>query len=420
MADSERSPRAGLSKRGQQLVEASPTPEYLRAHFERNELLYDAVARPDGYIPLCVAENALVFDVLRAKMDQCRDVTAPWLGYQSMTGAPRFKEQLARFMSRKILGREVRPEHVAALAGAGSVLEILFHAIADAGDAVLVPTPSYAGFWLDLETRDEISILPVHTTSGEGFRLTTARLEQAMAASTRPVRALLFTSPNNPLGTVYAPSELEEILRFGERAGLHVVFDEIYALSVFGATPFRSVASLRPSLGPNVHIVWAFSKDFAASGLRCGALVTENLDLLAAVDALAYWACVSGDTQFLLGEMVSDDLWVDHYASTMQARLGEAYRAITARLEAAGIPYVPSEAGFFFLLDLRARLDAPTWAAEDALWRRLLEQANVNLTPGSACRIGEPGFMRLCFAGVPPATAAVGVDRLARALRPRA
>lgn len=398
-------------------MERSPTPEYLRAHFERNQLPFDAAARPDGYIPLCVAENALVFDLLRAKMDECREVTAPWLGYQSMTGAPRFKEQLARFMSRKILGREVRPEHVAALAGAGSVLEIVFHALADAGDAVLVPTPSYAGFWLDLETRDELSIVPVHTSSREGFRLTPEKLEGAMAASNRPVRALLFTSPNNPLGTVYAPGELDEILRFAERAGIHVVFDEIYALSVFGPTPFRSVASLRPSLGPNVHIVWAFSKDFAASGLRCGTLVTENQDLLVAVDALAYWACVSGDTQFLLGEMISDDPWVDRYASIMPQRLGEAYRAVTEHLQAAGIPCVPSEAGFFFLVDLRAHLEAPTWAAEDALWRRLLEQANVNLTPGSACRIGEPGFMRLCFASVPPSTAAVGVDRLARALR---
>lgn len=416
MDESGTSPRVGLSRRGQRLVDSSPTPEYLRAHFERNDRLYDAATRPDGYIPFCVAENALVFDLLRARMDDCREVTAPWLSYQSMTGAPIFKEHLARFMSRSLLGREVRPEHVAALAGAGSVLEILFHAIADAGDGVLVPTPSYAGFWLDLETRDEISIVPVHTSSGEGFRLTIERLEEAMAASTRPVRALLFTSPNNPLGTVYTPAQLEEILRFAERARIHVVFDEIYALSVFGPRPFRSVATLRPSLGPNVHIVWAFSKDFAASGLRCGTLVTENADLLAAVDALAYWACVSGDTQFLLGQMISDDAWVDRYASTMRQRLGDAYRGITARLEAAGIPYVSSEAGFFFLVDLRGYLDAPTWAAEDALWRRLLEQTNVNLTPGSACRIGEPGFMRLCFAGVPPATGAVGVDRLARAL----
>ena len=410
---------SSLSGRGQRLVDAPTTPEYFRVHSERSDAPYDGAARPEGYIPFCVAENALVFDLLRSKMDACRNVSAPWLGYQSMTGAPDFKAKLARFMSRKILGREIAPLHVAALAGAGSVLEILFHALADAGDAVLVPTPSYAGFWGDLETRDEISILPVHTTSEEGFRLTPERLEQALRESKRRVRALLFTSPNNPLGTVYREEELEAILRFSERAGIHVVFDEIYALSVFGRTPFTSVAKLRPALGDFVHIVWAFSKDFAASGLRCGTLVTENRDLLAAVEGLAYWAAVSGDTQFLLGEMISDEAWVDTYASVMPQRLGEVYRDITARLDAASIPYIPSEAGFFFLLDLRRYLSAPTWEAEDALWRKLLDETNVNLTPGSACRIVEPGFMRLCFAGVPRETGAVGVDRIARALSGR-
>ena len=410
---------SSLSTRGRRLVDAPTTPEYFRVHSERSQAPYDAATRPEGYIPFCVAENALVFDLLRSKMDASRNVTAPWLGYQSMTGAPEFKEKLARFMSRKILGREIAPEQVAALAGAGSVLEILFHALADAGDAVLVPTPSYAGFWGDLETRDEISILPVHTTSEEGFRLTIEKLERALAESKRPVRALLFTSPNNPLGTVYGKEELEEILRFSERAGIHVVFDEIYALSVFGQTPFTSVATLRSSLGDRVHIVWAFSKDFAASGLRCGTLVTENRDLMAAVEGLAYWAAVSGDTQFMLGEMISDDAWVDTYATVMPRRLGEAYRSIVAGLEAASIPCIPSEAGFFLLLDLRGCLEAPTWEAEDELWRRILAEANVNLTPGSACRIGKPGFMRLCFAGVTKETGAVGVHRIARALSGR-
>ncbi len=400
-------------------MDASPTPEYFRVHGDRSAQPYHATARPDGYIPFCVAENALVFDLLRAKMDESRDVTAPWLGYQSMTGAAEFKRKLARFMSRKVLGREIQPEQVAALAGAGSVLEILFHALADPGDAVLVPTPSYAGFWLDLETRDEISIIPVHTTPDEGFRLTPEKLERAMAESTRPVRALLFTTPNNPLGTVYRPGELEEILRFAEHAGIHVVFDEIYALSVFGPTPFTSVAALRPSLGERIHIVWAFSKDFGASGLRCGTLISENRDVMSAVEALAYWACVSGDTQFMLGEMISDDAWVDAYAAAMPSRLRDAYRAITSRLDHAGIPYLASESGFFLIVDLRRYLSAPTWEAEDTLWRRILDQTNVNLTPGSACRIVEPGFMRLCFAAVAKETGATGVERIARVLSRR-
>ena len=125
-------------------------------------------------------------------------------------------------------------EQVAVLAGAGSVLEILFHALADPGDGVLVPTPSYAGFWPDLETRDELSIVPVHCPSDDGFRITVGRLEQARRAAGRPVRALLFTSPSNPMGTVFEPADLAGVLAWAEEVGIHVVFDEVYALSVFG------------------------------------------------------------------------------------------------------------------------------------------------------------------------------------------
>jgi 1-aminocyclopropane-1-carboxylate synthase len=58
-----------------------------------------------------------------------------------------------------------------------------------------------------------------------------------------------------------------------------------------------------------------------------------------------------------------------------------------------------------------------TWEEERALWRRLLDEINVNLTPGAACRIAEPGFMRLCFASVPSDTAVHAVGRMGAVLR---
>ncbi len=398
-----------LSLRGERLLADQAMPEYLQEHFRR--------AGDPGYIPLCVAENRLVWDLLAPKVTAPREVPPAALGYDAMVGSRSFRQRLARFMARTFLGRELAPEQVAVLAGAGSVLETLFYALGDPGDGVLVPTPSYAGFWLDLETRDGLRIVPVHRSPDDGFRLTPERLDRALAGAGRPVRALLVTSPDNPLGTVLSRDELETVLSWAEAAGLHVVLDEVYALSVFGERPFTSVARLRPSLGERVHIVWAFSKDFAASGLRCGVLASENQRVLAAVDGLAYWACCSGDTQVLLGEMVADDGWADRYLAAMQARLGAAYRAVAGELRAGGVPFFPAEAGFFVLVDLRGFLPEPTWEAEHALWRRLLDRAGVNLTPGAALRADRPGFARLCFASVPPEVAGAGVRRLVEVLR---
>ncbi len=385
--------------------------EYLVAHFERVDDLWSP-ANPDGYIPMAIAENKLVWDLLEPRLTAPRAVPQSALEYDDMIGSRRLRSQVAAFVGERIVGRMVAPEQVAVLGGSGSVLELLFYAIADPGESVLVPTPSYTGFWADLETRNELHIVPVHATSGDGFALSIDHFEAAYAAAPTPVRALLYTSPSNPLGRVYSAGELEEVLGWAESKGIHLVLDELFALSVFGETSFVSGTSLRPVLGEQVHLVWAVSKDLAASGLRCGVLVTENQAVMQAVDGLAYWACVSGDTQHLVGELLSDREWMDGFLAENRRRLGAAYRAATETLADAGIPFLPADAGFFFLIDVRPFLPEVTWEAEEELWRRILEEANVNLTPGAACRNGEPGFMRLVFAAAPPAAVREAVGRL--------
>lgn len=406
----------GLSKRGQALVDQPTMPPYLLEHFPRSAAPYHATDRPDGYIPLCIAENRLVWDLLEPKVNAPRDVPASALGYDDMVGSLGMREDLASFLGRHVFGREVAPEQLAVLNGAGTVLEVLFYLLADPNEGVLVPTPSYAGFWMDLETRDELRIVPVHARA-EDRQITVADLDAAVASSDVPIRALLFTSPNNPLGTVYDRASLEPLIAWAEARAIHVVFDELYALSVFGEAPFVSVAQMRASLGPYVHVVWAFSKDFAASGLRVGVLFSENESLHTAVNGLAYWAACSGDSLHLLRSWLTDEPWLESYLGGMRTRLGNAYATVTEALTQAGIPYVPGGAGFFLLVDLRAFLEAPTFDAEDTLWRRLLDEANINLTPGRALRSIEPGLFRLCFASVDAATLEVALDRLVHALR---
>ena len=405
-----------LSLRGQDLLAGPSIPEYLLRHSDCLSDPYDPHTNPDGYIGLCEAENRLVAEMVAERLDRVPTVPPSTLFYDNMTGSARFREQLARFMSRSFLGRDFDPQQISVLAGAGSVLDFLFQALGDPGDGVLVPTPSYAGFWMDLELRARLSIVPVHRFIDDDFRLTPEMLDRALAEAERPIKALLFTSPDNPLGTVPSPEEMSQVLAWSEDRDLHLVFDEIYALSVFGESTFTSCAELLPSLGERVHIVWAFSKDFGASGLRCGVLVSENEAVNAAVDTLAYWACCSGHTQYLLGEMISDETWVDSYIGSMRDLLGGAYARLTATLDAGGIRYHPAEAGVFVLLDLRSHLAEPTWEAEHELWLKILEQARVNLTPGAACRVGEPGFFRLCYAGQATETVEIGVRRIVKLL----
>ncbi len=155
-----------LSARGQQLLAAPPMPEYLTAHFLQGASdPFHPQSNPDGYIGLCVAENRLMWDVLEPRVRASRDVPETALAYDAMIGSNGFRESLANFLSERLLGRTIAAQNIAVLAGAGSVLEILFYTLADPGDAVLIPTPSYAGFWLDLQVRDELVVVPVHGAS---------------------------------------------------------------------------------------------------------------------------------------------------------------------------------------------------------------------------------------------------------------
>lgn len=371
--------------------------------------------RVDGFVDMSTAENALVWDLLEPQVSKARSVPASAARYGDTRGSALFRAAVADLVARTFVNRPVDPDSICALAGAGAVLEAVFHALCDPGDGVLVATPGYAGFWMDLETRDEAVIVPVPTQWEDGFRITPDALDRACAASTRPIRALLLCSPDNPTGRVLDASELADLVEWCRSRGVHLVSDEVYALSVHDGSPFTSVANVT-ELGDDVHIVWAISKDFAVSGFRCGVLVTENDRLQRVVAGQAIWSGVSGRTQHLFAELLSDRDWTDRYLTEMRRRLADAHAVATTALTARDIRHLSGQAGFFVMVDLTAHLEEPTFTAERDLWRRMVDEG-VNLTPGADCRSSVPGWFRMCFAATPVESLAVGVDRIAAAVR---
>lgn len=240
--------------------------------------------------------------------------------------------------------------------------------------------------------------MPVPTSSSDGFRLTPEALERAASNAAIPISALLLTNPDNPTGRLMSSGDLAACIRWGQARGIHVIVNGVYALSTRPDRATEPVQSIIGDVGEDIHEIWAFSKDFSVSGLRAGVLVSSNADVREAVSEVSHWSVVSGDTQHLLAEMLSDEAWVARYLAAMRSRLQTSYQAAASTLDAAHIPYVDADAGLFLLADFRRFMDEPTWSGEERLWRRVLDEANVNLTPGSACHIGEPGFMRICFA----------------------
>ncbi|PNH00043.1 1-aminocyclopropane-1-carboxylate synthase-like protein 1 [Tetrabaena socialis] len=91
--------------------------------------------------------------------------------------------------------------------------------------------------------------------------------------------------------------------------------------------PYCPLAPLpRPELIPElVHVVWGMSKDFCASGLRCGCLHSRNPQLLQAFDNLGYFCAVPNPIQTALAAALEDGEWLAAFLRTNTERLRGAY-----------------------------------------------------------------------------------------------
>lgn len=198
------------------------------------------------------------------------------------------------------------------------------------------------------------------------------------------------------------------------------------------------------------------SKDLCASGLRLGCLHSRNAALNQALVNLAYFCLPSSAVQWAFARLLGDGAWLAGFVAENARRLRASYEALTGALDAlaaarggdgggsgcdgadgsangsggggghvngsaAAAPppvplrYTPARAAMFLWLDCRAALRAPTWDEEAALWRRMVDDKKLLLTPGQACHAAEPGFFRICWAWMPAEALPVAVARIAAA-----
>uniref|UniRef100_A0A383VMM0 Aminotransferase class I/classII large domain-containing protein n=1 Tax=Tetradesmus obliquus TaxID=3088 RepID=A0A383VMM0_TETOB len=387
---------------------------------------------PDGYIALAVAENRLTTELVQQGLQAHGGFPAAMLYYQDMRGIPELRQAIAGMLQDSFMqGVQIDPQHLSVLAGVGAVLDLLFQCIAEPGDGVLIPAPYYPAFDNDLRVRNQVTTLPVHLDSQQqDFAAALDAAAEAAAAAGHPVSALMFTHPSNPQGTLFSRQQLASMMQWCLRRKVHCISDEVYANSVFDESQqFVSAAHLLQQevrsmegsqhAGELVHIVFGFSKDFCASGLRVGCLLTKNTGLNKALDNISYFNSTPCPLQWSLSQLLSDKQWLQHYLQENRRRLREAYASVTSGLDAAGIPYTAAPAGMFLWVDLRAAFGGQpgSWEDEAALWRCMAQQHRVVLTPGAACHAAEPGWFRVCYAWTSPGSLPAAVSRIAAAVK---
>ncbi|CAN1254069.1 1-aminocyclopropane-1-carboxylate synthase [Linum perenne] len=402
---------------------------------------YHHVNNPKGMIQMGLAENQLCFDMVEQWMKNnpaasiCtsqgsttfRDIAI----FQDYHGLPLFRNAVAKFMG-KVRGDKVKfdPDRIVMAGGATGAHETVAFCLADPGEAFLVPTPYYPGFDRDLRWRTGVQLVPVECDSSNNFKLRIEDLESAyeMAKLNNVrVKGLLLTNPSNPLGTILDGDTLRSILSFTNENNIHLICDEIYSATVFGKPDYVSVAeivdeyqnsnddgSTKETLNLDlIHIVYSLSKDMGFPGFRVGIIYSYNDVVVSCARKMSSFGLVSTQTQHMIGSMLSDEEFVDEFIAANKRRLAERHSAFTGGLMEVGIRCLKtSNAGLFVWMDLRRLLKEQTVEAETALWRVIINEVKLNVSPGTSFHCSEPGWFRVCFANMDDETMEVALSRI--------
>ncbi|XP_048216630.1 1-aminocyclopropane-1-carboxylate synthase-like protein 1 isoform X2 [Perognathus longimembris pacificus] len=331
------------------------------------------------------------------------------LQYPDWRGHLFVREEVAKFLSFYCKSPvPLNPENVVVLNGCASLFSALATVLCEVGEAFLIPTPYYGAITQHVYLYGNVRLVYVYLDSevtGQDtrpFQLTAEKLELALQGANAEgvkVKGLILINPQNPLGDIYSPRELQEFLEFAKRHELHVIVDEVYMLSVFEESlEYRSVLSLERLPDPQrTHVMWATSKDFGMSGMRFGTLYTENQHVATSVASLCRYHGLSGLVQYQMAQLLQDRDWISHvYLPENHARLKAAHTYVSEELKALGIPFLSRGAGFFIWIDLRKYLHKATFEEEMLLWRRFLDN-KVLLSLGKAFECKEPGWFRVIF-----------------------
>lgn len=208
-----------------------------------------------------------------------RNFPDPVLPYGPSAGLPETRAAMAGYLAG--LGFDVAARHVLVTEGGSEAILFAMAALCDPGDEVLVFEPfytNYAGFGCMLG----VTLVPVQTRVEDGYHLPPRDVVEA--SITPRTRAILWSSPGNPTGTVFTRDEVRTLVDLAVKHDLYVIGDEAYREFCYDGRVATGVLDVAAEAGAldRAILIDSISKRFSACGARIGFLVTRNEALLEA------------------------------------------------------------------------------------------------------------------------------------------
>jgi len=202
-----------------------------------------------------------------------------WTRYSPVPGYPELRQAIVnKLKTENNLDYDI--SQIVVSTGAKQSLSNVILTLINPGDEVVIPTPYWVSYSEMVVLAEGKSVF-INTEIENNFKITPAQLEAAITPKTK---LFMFSSPNNPTGTVYSKDELAALAEvFEKHPQIFILSDEIYEHINF-VDKHESIAQF-DSIKDRVIIINGFSKAFAMTGWRLG-YIAANKTIAAANDKL--------------------------------------------------------------------------------------------------------------------------------------
>lgn len=346
-----------------------------------------------GYVNFGIAENHVMDDLLLPIFEKPIELEKEHIQYCDLRGVESSRLKMVDFFSKYLGIPDMDPEKLLINNGVSSLCESISFSLFDEGDQILIPAPYYTGFEHDFTKRFKCEFIPVQLDPERNFQHDIEPFKNALKAY-RNIKGILLTHPHNPTGEILNEDFQNEIVQLAKDHDLHLICDEIYALSQHNEVDHASLYQKAREKGAKAHFLYGMAKDFCLAGFKIGFFYSDFDEVSEAMSASSYFYPVASITQLYLEKLVSDDDFLINYLEQNRIRLRVRQERIIKELPE--FKFIKDSAAMFMLIDLSHKCQ--DLEDEAKLFKLLMEKYKINITPGLEQGLNIPGYFRVCYA----------------------
>lgn len=233
-------------------------------------------------------------------LDAIKNLDKKVIEYSHSAGNESYRRKLAGYYQ----ALDIAVDHTEMLITTGGSEAISFALMStlNPGDEVIVPEPFYANY-NGFTVAAGVKVVPVTSYIEEDFKLPpVSNFEKLITPKTK---GIIINNPNNPTGYLYSRYELEQLGEIIRKYDLYLFSDEVYREFCYDGHSHFSAMHLK-GIDQNVILLDSVSKRYSACGVRIGAMVTKNKDVISTALKFAQARLSPPSLGQILGEAALD------------------------------------------------------------------------------------------------------------------